>query len=895
MHTLHKTRWIRNGFALAVALILSMPTGPSYATQAASDVATHAPQTADAPDGLVIRKIVANENNFCFLTQAGSVYCWGNSVLGLGSYGQQPTLVQGAANGITDLALGDGHACVLSSSGGVRCWGSNGQGQLGNAATAYRTQVLTDVVGLSSGVVAIAAGGNTSCAIKTGGALYCWGNNEYGQLGIGSTQNMSVPVMVSGTLSNVTTIATGDHTCAVTTTGSAWCWGSNQFGELGDDTTTTKNTPVPVSGLSSGVLTIDTGDTSTCALVTGGGVKCWGYFTFIGNGLHTPKDVAGITSGVAQLSVGSDHACVQLTDGSAKCWGRNDAGQLGDGTLTASSTPVSLVGVSNITQVAAGGSTFFGMSCAVMGGNAIKCWGYNADGNLGNGEVVYRTTPLEVPGLTGVIGLGLGEQHTCAIVNPGIVKCWGGNMAGSLGDNRGKYGLTPTTVSLSKPLVSPEGVTQIDTSYGTNCTLAVNTLTCWGDGTPNLITLPSVPTQISTYLHTCVLIGGGVKCIGSNAVGQLGDGTTTTNRNTWVDAIGLTSGVAKVSTGGRTTCALLISGGVKCWGSEVGDGTKTNRSTPTDVTGLSGGVVDIAVGGGHVCVAMADGSVKCWGSNRYGQIGVEPINFFDYRTAPTTASGLSGITKLSAGEEHTCALSSAGGVKCWGVNNYGSLGNGTVSESGRPGDVVGLTTGVASVVAGRGGIGYPNHTCAIMTNGTVRCWGYDHWGQVGDQRLGFALTPTNVLLNGVSSAGGDVTPTDSNGNTTFSFAGNTFTSSIVLSYSVPATVPPLGNLLGVNRVFDVTPLYADSGLPATPTGRYTTTVTYAEADLGGAAEGSLGLYFWDGSAWVLEPSSSVNAAANTVSASPNHFSTWAVLSNPQASNKKYVYLPMITK
>jgi alpha-tubulin suppressor-like RCC1 family protein len=364
--------------------------------------------------------------------------------------------------------------------------------------------------------------------------------------------------------------------------------------------------------------------------------------------------------------------------------------------------------------------------------------------------------------------------------------------------------------------------------------------------------------------------------------------------------IGLSSGVSKVDVGNDTTCAVLVGGGLKCWGlntsGQLGDGTTTSRSTPTDVSGLASGVADVAVGNRHVCAALTDGTVKCWGYNLSWQVGVEPKGPSYKELTPVAVPGLSGVTKVAVGYQHSCALTGAGGVKCWGASEYGLLGNGINNdpERGRPpGDVIGLTSGVASVVVARDSV--YDHTCAVMTNGTVRCWGFDEWGQTGDRRLGFALTPTNVLLNGVGTSGGNVTPTESNGNTTFTFAGNTFTASIVLSYSVPTAVPPLGNLRGVNRVFDVTPYYADSGLPATPTGRYTTTVTYAEADLGGAAEGSLGLYFWDGSQWVLEPSSSVDAAANTVSASPNHFSTWAVLSNPQASNKKYVYLPMIRK
>ncbi len=338
----------------------------------------------------------------------------------------------------TSIAAGGSHSCARTSGGGAKCWGWNQKGELGNGTSGPNSWPPVDVVGLSRGVRAVAAGEGHSCALTSGGGVKCWGWNDSGQLGDGTTSDRPAPVDVVGLSSGVTAITARDlQSCALTSGGGVMCWGDNRWGQLGDGTTTRRLTPAAVSGLSGGVTAIATGGVQSCALTTGASVMCWGDNRngAVGDGTTTrrltPVAVSGLSGGVTAIATGSLHSCALTTSGGVRCWGRNSSGQLGDGTTSDRLAPVDVLGLSSgVTAIAAGAIH----SCALTTGGGVKCWGDNEGHELGDGTTSNRSTPVDVSGLSnGVTAISAGFVHSCALTRTGGVKCWGYNY-GLLGD-----------------------------------------------------------------------------------------------------------------------------------------------------------------------------------------------------------------------------------------------------------------------------------------------------------------------------------------------------------------------------------------------------------------------------------------------------------------------------
>jgi len=338
------------------------------------------------------------------------------------------------------ISSGDNYTCTLTSEGGVKCWGNNFSGQLGNG-TNTSSNIPVDVSGLNIGMIAVSAGGNHTCALTSAGGVQCWGSNDSGQLGNGTNTSSNIPVDVSGLNSGMIAVsAGGNHTCALTSIGGVKCWGYNIDGELGNGTNTNSNIPVNVSGLSSGVAAISAGGGHTCALTSAGEVKCWGRNSVgqLGNGINiysnTPVSVIGLNSGVVAISAGKNHACALTNAGGVKCWGSNSNDQLGSETLAHSfaAIAVDVSGFdSGVIAISAGGFH----TCALTSTGGVKCWGGNLYAQLGDGTHTNSKIPVILIGLnSGVVAISAGFVHTCATTRLNGVQCWGNNFGGALGD-----------------------------------------------------------------------------------------------------------------------------------------------------------------------------------------------------------------------------------------------------------------------------------------------------------------------------------------------------------------------------------------------------------------------------------------------------------------------------
>ena len=375
-----------------------------------------------------------------------------------------PTEVVGMSSGNIAIGTSTSHNCALLEGGVIKCWGLNRWAQLGDGgggvhcgpfgSNLCRPAPVT-VNHLGGRAQAIATGSDHTCALLEDGSVQCWGDNGQGQLGIGvaGLKLTLSPVTVVGLDPNIQyPVAGGGHTCILIDDGSVKCWGANRFGQIGDSTVANRNIPVAVLGLDGGVKLIAAANANTCAVTSAeGGVKCWGSVAGLSGSYDygfeegaVPRDIPGLASGVQSVAAYGEwdygHACAVLASGDVKCWGNNLSGQLGDGTLDDSPTPVKVVGLAGKAMAVDVGQRY---SCALIEGGAVQCWGSNGRGQLGNSNApMDSNTPVTVKGLDlGAISITAGFAHTCALLKNNSVKCWGSHDWGQIGDG------TPTSIN----------------------------------------------------------------------------------------------------------------------------------------------------------------------------------------------------------------------------------------------------------------------------------------------------------------------------------------------------------------------------------------------------------------------------------------------------------------
>ncbi len=433
---------------------------------------------------------------------------------------------------VTDIALGSGHTCAVISDEEVKCWGRN---SLGNGSISG-SPVPVDVIGLPTGILATDTGGTGgvghTCVVTLAGGVKCWGSNFRGDLGDGTYTDRTTPVDVVGLTSGGIEVTTGnDHSCVLMTSGSVKCWGNNFTGQLGDGTRTSTTAPVDVIGLASPTAMISAGIDYTCALSTSGGIQCWGdnHSGRLGApttdmcGVTTctsvPIDVTGLQSGIVEITTGRGHTCALTVLGAVKCWGRNQWGQLGNGTTSPSISPTDVSGLSSgVVSISAGEDH----TCVMTSSAGLKCWGYNFWGQLGNGSIAESSTPVDVISLDGDVGLlAAGGHRTCAIMVAGETKCWGHAVYGDIGDNL-QCGTFRCTVPVdvldpsSKPTPTPTD-TLTPTPTPTPCPTG-KVPTAIGCGTPT-----PTPTPTDTPTPTATATPGGPEMLLTIKAGDCDD------------------------------------------------------------------------------------------------------------------------------------------------------------------------------------------------------------------------------------------------------------------------------------------------------------------------------------------------------------------------------------
>lgn len=692
----------------------------------------------------------------------------GDGLLSEGEITESYTLCSGtlpqSGGSIAEIATFLNQSCALLSNQTVQCWGRAADGTDASPAPMV-------VPGIAK-ATDLAAG----CALSEDGLVRCWS-------GLNASPR-AVP-----NLSGVKAIAGADthHKCALMEDGGVMCWGRNDAGQLGTGNYVDTTEPLPVLDSDGaplkGAAAIAVGLYHTCAVLTDGSAACWGFNghgqlgasgdrQFSSRALKVKlEEEGGDLVDVAQIALGYGHTCALLNDKSVKCWGSNEVGQLGQaGDSLSSSHPVTVpVGDSfEATSIAAG----YGHTCAIGAAGNVRCWGWNVYGQLGSAAAGRASaSPVDVEGLSGVASLALGEAHSCALIEGGAAKCWGNNSLGQFGNgveavNEG-YVLTPSAV------VELEGAVSVSSGYLFSCALLGDDTTqdavsdarakCWGNnefhqlGNGDITSSQRFPTAVEQadgtpfssidelslgYTHACALSEDKTAwCWGDNGMGQLGTGDYD-SRSAPVRVESL-SVVSSLASGHAHSCAVTGARTVMCWGynefGQLGDGTFGNSARPQMVSGLTD-VKALALGRAHSCALLTDATVMCWGNDAYGQLGDGGGEESESsQMVPVKVDGLSNVAQIASGHAHVCALLTDGSVTCWGSNLLGEAGAPIDAATTRMAPSKVALAGKATAIAS----GY-QHTCAILEDKTAACWGNNAYGQLGNAKLENSGTPVAV-------------------------------------------------------------------------------------------------------------------------------------------------------
>ena len=737
------------------------------------------------------------------LASDGTVYTWGFNQYGqLGNNtttnSRSPIAVQTAGTPlagktIVQIAAGADHSLALDSDGALYAWGSNAYGQLGNGTTTNSSvPVAVKIAGTplaGKTIVQIAAGANHNMALTSDGAVYTWGWNYHGQLGNNTKTNSNtiVAVRTIGTPlagKKIVKITAGQgHSLALTDGGMVYTWGRNDTGQLGNNATTDAMLPVAVT-------------------VTG-----------------TPMS----NKTIVEIASGARHSLAIDSSGKVYAWGHNGSGQLGNNSTVNALTPVAVQAPAdkNIIQVSGGG--WLGASSSALASNGtVYSWGRDFDGQLGDGT----NNDSSVPVITTINLVDTPSTPTHVMAKPGdttAIISWqapivsgGQNITGYVLQYQaiGASSWTTANVAAAATLHTITGLTN-DQTYRVR--LAAKTTAGMGDFSNVVLVTPHTKPTITNISPVIGSIAGGqnvtitgtnfmpkgkkiaqtangngyslalsadgtVYTWGRNEYGQLGNGVTATNSP--VPVAVKTAGtpmegktIVQISAKVWYALALASDGTVYSWGfnswGQLGNGTSgtaNNASAPVAVktvgTPMNGKTItQVAAGATHSLALATDGTMYAWGKNEYGQLGNDSTTNSSVpvavKTAGTPMAGKT-IIQIHAGYEHSLALASDGTVYAWGRNNSGQLGKNDATDAHIPAAVQTLGTPMAGKVIVQLAAGN-SQSMALASDGTVYTWGWNQYGQLGNNSTINSSLPVAVKTTGTPLAGKMITQIASGG------------------------------------------------------------------------------------------------------------------------------------
>jgi alpha-tubulin suppressor-like RCC1 family protein len=763
--------------------------------------------TVDLGSGVQVRGVKVGRYSTCAVTTDDKMKCFGYNnygQLGLGDRTYRGFAKSHMGSSLEFVDLGTGRkvnntlpfehvlsvnyhsVCVILDDNSTKCWGIGNKGKTGHANTATRGDGATEVGDgipvldfAGDNAIQISVGLEHTCAVLQNNNVKCWGESGYGELGRNSTTDqIKAPKDITpidlGTGHTATKVSTGYyHTCAVLDDGNVKCWGRNNYGQLGYGSTTSLGDDLLEMGDNLGYVDLGTSKTaldielqgySSCALLNDNTVKCWGYNGYGNLGIGSNANTGDASSEMGDVLItvdlgagrtatkifsGINQTCAKLDNGDVKCWGRNNTAQLGQGhtfdigksalSLGDNLDPINLSSTASINTIQSNEYT----TCAVLSDNTLKCFGADYYGSRGTGSSIIGDESADMGSNLPALNLGTNnpfkdirsEQFlTCGQTTDNKLACWGYAGEGSRGSGN----------TTNKGYISDH----------------------WGDnlefvnfGTGGL----TVKTFDVGYRGACAILSDdSLACWGRNDNGAGGHGTTADKGdaaneigdNFLFTDLGNVSTPVEVSRSFYNTCVRFANGGIKCWGNGTyGQNGIGNTAQKGDGSGEMGnslpfinygtGITSTALCGGEQfnCSLFNNGGVKCWGRNNRGQLGIgsttsigdsaselgDNLAFVDLGTGRTA-------TKIACGRYHTCALLDNEKLKCWGEADQGQLGNGSTADIGNaPGEMgdnlpeinVGTDRLVLDISAGE------QFTCAVLDDNSVKCWGRNSEGQLG--------------------------------------------------------------------------------------------------------------------------------------------------------------------